>query len=83
MNKNVLDHEPHLALFVEDDNALTFYKAIAEFGLTNLTENGCIYLEINESLAVETSELFFNLGYRFIELKKDLNNKNRMLKVQK
>jgi len=83
MNKNVLEHEPHLALFVDDDDALIFYKAIAAFGLSNLNQHGSIYLEINENLAAETSELFYNLGYRFVELKKDLNEKNRMLKVQK
>jgi len=83
MNKNVLEHEPHLALFVDDHDALIFYKAIAAFGLSNLNQHGSIYLEINENLAAEISELFYNLGYRFVELKKDLNEKNRMLKVQK
>lgn len=83
MHKNVLDYEPHLALFVDDENALVFYSAIAKFGITNLKHNGKIYLEINENLANETSKIFYDLGYKFVEIKKDINGKNRMLKVNK
>jgi release factor glutamine methyltransferase len=83
MHKNVLDHEPHLALFVDDDNALIFYKTIANFGITNLKHNGKVYLEINENLAAETSQIFYDLGYKLVEIKKDINGKDRMLKIHK
>ena len=60
MAKNVLDFEPNSALFVENNNPLIFYKAIAEFAKTHLNKGGNIWLEINEYLAEETAELFRN-----------------------
>lgn len=83
MHKNVLDYEPHIALFVEDDDALIFYKVIAKFGLTNLKPAGIIYLEINESLAKETAAIFIQFGYHSTEIRKDLNGKERMIRVTK
>lgn len=83
MHKNVLDFEPHLALFVKDNDALIFYKLIANFGLNNLKEGGTIYLEINESLAEETANVFIDLGYKEAIIRKDLNDKNRMIKILK
>ena len=58
MQRNVLDHEPHIALFVPDNDALIFYRKIAAFGLEHLHEKGEIYLEINEALAEEVTNLF-------------------------
>jgi release factor glutamine methyltransferase len=81
MHKNVLDHEPHIALFVDD--ALIFYKVIAKFGLTNLKPAGIIYLEINESLAKETADIFIQFGYHSTEIRNDLNGKERMIRVTK
>ena len=79
MKPNVLDHEPHLALFVENDNPLVFYDAIARFALHALTENGKLYFEINENLQNEMKLLLENLGFESIEFKKDMNNKTRMM----
>jgi len=81
MQPNVLQHEPHIALFVPDDDALLFYKAIADFGLAHLTNNGHIYLEINERLGKEVSQLLEHKGFTNIELRKDLQDKDRMIKA--
>jgi release factor glutamine methyltransferase len=83
MRKNVLNYEPHSALFVEDDDALKFYQRIAEIASQSLIDNGAIYLEINETLANETAELFTEIGFSKIEIRKDMNGKDRMLKAEK
>lgn len=80
MAKNVLNHEPALALFVPDDDTLLFYRKIALFGKTHLAEKGQIYLEINEALGAKVLELFEKEGYQ-VELRKDLQGKDRMVKV--
>lgn len=83
MKNNVLKHEPHLALFVDDNNPLIFYKAILDFAVDNLNENGTIYLEINEYLSKEMLQLFQEYEYKEVDLKKDLFGKARMLKAKK
>jgi release factor glutamine methyltransferase len=80
IKKNVLDYEPHLALFVEDMDALLFYRKIAQLALKNLTTNGLLFFEINQYLGKETVELLENLGFKNIELKKDIYGNNRMIK---
>ena len=80
MPLNVLDHEPGTALFVPDNDALVFYKAIVDFGKKHLNKNGIIYTEINESLAEETAFIFQLNEYR-TELKKDMQGKERMIKA--
>lgn len=79
MQPNVLKYEPAVALFVPDNDPLVFYRAIAEFGKTNLNRNGSIYAEIHESLGTSTSALFREAGY-ITELKKDMQGKERMLR---
>lgn len=81
MKANVLDFEPHSALFVPDDDTLKFYSAIADFAVSGLADNGKIYLEINENLGKETQHLFRQKGFSKSELRKDLNGKDRMLKI--
>ena len=80
IKKNVLDYEPHLALFVEDTDALLFYRKIAQLALKNLTPNGLLFFEINQYLGIETVELLENLGFKNIELKKDIYGNDRMIK---
>lgn len=80
MRLNVIDHEPATALFVPDNDALIFYKAIADFGKKHLIKNGIMYMEINESFGNETSVLFQSKGYRTV-LKKDMQGKERMIKA--
>jgi release factor glutamine methyltransferase len=80
IKKNVLDYEPHLALFVEDTDALLFYRKIAQLSLKNLSPNGLLFFEINQYLGKETVELLENLGFKNIELKKDIYDNNRMIK---
>ncbi len=77
---NVLDNEPHLALFVEDNNPLQFYKAITDFAVNNLKPNGKLYFEINQYLGNETKQLLINANFEDVELLKDLNGNDRMLK---
>jgi release factor glutamine methyltransferase len=83
MQKNVLEYEPHLALFVENDDPLSFYKAIATFADTNLKPGGSIYLEMHESLGAEVKKIFSSKGFSKIEIRKDMQGKDRMVKVEK
>ncbi len=82
MHQNVLEFEPHTALFVPDNDALVFYKAIYNFSKTHLLPNGSIYLEINEVFGKEVVDLFSEAG-TLVELRKDMQGKDRMIKVQR
>jgi release factor glutamine methyltransferase len=79
IKKNVLAYEPHLALFVEDTDALLFYRKIAQLALTSLAPNGKLFFEINQYLGKETVELLENLGFKNIELRKDFVGNDRMI----
>lgn len=79
IKKNVLNNEPHLALFVADDDALVFYRKIAQLAQKNLSKNGRLFFEINQYLGKETVELLNNLGFKNIELKKDIYENDRMI----
>lgn len=81
MDKNVLDHEPHLALFVADEDPLLFYKIIADFSLKHLRPGGKLYFEINAAYGPETKDLLEKKGFKNPTLISDLNNKNRILRV--
>jgi release factor glutamine methyltransferase len=81
MHNNVLVHEPHIALFVSDENPLVFYKAIADFAKTNLNSSGQLYFEINEYLGSEMVEMLKNKGFINIELRQDMQGKDRMVKA--
>lgn len=80
---NVLDNEPHLALFVENDNPLIFYKAITDFAVDKLKSNGSLYFEINQYLGQETKQLLVDAEFKAVELREDLNGNDRMLKGTK
>ena len=80
MKPNVLDNEPHLALFVKDEKPLIFYEAISQFAALNLTENGKLYFEINEYLGNDMIDLLKNNNFKNIELKQDIFKKDRMIK---
>ena len=82
MSKVVLDYEPHLALFVDDDNALVFYEAIADFSCEHLHRQGSVYMEIHESLGKEVLQLFSEKGFTNISLRKDMQGKDRMVKLR-
>jgi len=81
MNPNVLQYEPALALFVADTQPLYFYDLIADFAQEKLTPKGSLFFEINEHFAEQTRELLLQKDFQYIELRKDLNNKWRMLKA--
>ena len=81
IKKNVLDNEPHLALFVEDSDALIFYRKIAELAQKNLVSNGQLFFEINQYLGNETLTLLAEMGFKNIELRKDIYGNDRMLKA--
>ena len=76
---NVLEYEPHLALFVEDTDALLFYRKIAQLAKQNLSENGMLFFEINQYLGKETVELLEDLGFNNVLLKKDIYGNDRMI----
>jgi len=81
MQSNVLDYEPHLALFVPNENPLLFYEKIADIAVKHLTENGRLYVEINEQFGDEVVLLFNKKGFNKVEIIKDINDKNRMVKA--
>lgn len=82
MQKNVLDWEPEEALFVPDEDPLVFYRAILEFARLSLLPGGSIFFEINEKFGPQVSEAARNYGFSTIELKKDLNGKDRMIRIR-
>ena len=81
IKKNVLDFEPHLALFVEDNDALIFYRKIAELAQKHLSQNGQLFFEINQYLGKETVDLIEKMGFKNIELRKDIYGNDRMIKA--
>lgn len=81
MHANVLEHEPHLALFVSNDDPLTFYEAIANLASEKLTTNGNVYAEIHEDLGSATLALFQKKGFGRATVRKDMQNKERMIKA--
>jgi len=83
MEKNVLDYEPHIALFVPDRDPLVFYEKIAQAGLLQLEEGGSLFFEINPALGTETCLLLQKLGYTRVELRQDMFGKDRMVRAQK
>ncbi|TXD85170.1 peptide chain release factor N(5)-glutamine methyltransferase [Subsaximicrobium wynnwilliamsii] len=83
MQANVLDHEPHEALFVEDGNPLLFYRAICELAQAKLKPGGSLYFEINEYLGDEMVQLLKSFHFEDIELKSDIFGKPRMIKAVK
>jgi len=82
MHNNVLDNEPHLALFVEDSDPLLFYRTIAKFGLQYLNRPGKIYFEINEAFGKETAQIMESLGYSAIQVIEDLHGRDRIVSAK-
>ena len=83
MDSNVLDYEPHLALFVPDSDPLLFYRAIALYAIKHLTANGCLYFEINQAYPAETTSLLEQTGFSKIEVHTDCFNKPRFISAIK
>ncbi len=83
MDNNVLNYEPHQALFVADNDALVFYKAISHFSENHLRQNGKIYFEINEEKGNEIVELAKSKNFVNVKLHKDINGKNRFVSGSK
>ena len=83
MEKNVLEHEPSIALFVPDEDPLKFYRAIAEYASSALKPEGALYFEINPIYEKETREMLQSLGFKDIETKEDAFGKKRMMKAKK
>lgn len=79
MERNVLDHEPHLALFVPDEDPLLFYRKIAELGVEILSTGGRLYFEINRAYGRETVLLLEGLGYSNVQLVQDQFGNDRMV----
>ena len=79
MSKNVLDFDPELALFVEDENPLLFYKRITNLAVENLNTNGYLFFEIHENFGKETEQLLLNNGFVDTHIIKDMQGKDRMV----
>lgn len=82
IKKNVLDNEPHLALFVSDNDALVFYRKIAQLAQKNLSKNGQLFFEINQYLGKEMIALLEEMNFKNIELRQDIYKNDRMLKAE-
>ncbi len=82
MHQNVLAHEPHHALFVSNENPLIFYNAIADYALQHLKKDGFLFFEINEYLGAQTVNLLVEKRFTAIELRKDMQGKDRMICAQ-
>ena len=83
MEKNVLDHEPHSALFVSEEDPLIFYRKIVDLAEGHLNKNGKLYFEINEAYGKEIVQLLKDRGFENVALKKDFNGKDRMVRGTK
>ena len=83
ISANVLKHEPHLALFVVDEDSLLFYRNITQFANQFLNCNGQLYFEINEYLGKDMIKLLNDEGFVDVELKTDIFGKDRMIKAVK
>jgi release factor glutamine methyltransferase len=83
MLPNVLDNEPHLALFVPDLDPLMFYRSISNFSLEYLKPSGLLYFEINERFGNEIVIMLNKIGFSSIEIKRDINGKDRMVRCEK
>ena len=83
IKKNVLDHEPHLALFVDDNDPLLFYRKIAQLALKSLNSKGYLFFEINQYLGKEMNDLLIQMGFENVILKKDIYNNDRMIRATK
>ncbi len=83
MQKNILDYEPGLALFVDDNNPLIFYNAVCRFAKHHLSSEGKLYFEINEGFGKEVESLMLSFGFSSVELIKDINGKYRITKALK
>ncbi len=83
MEQNVLEHEPHIALFVPDDDPLLFYRAIANYGQTALKPGGWLYFEINPLYARDMQHMLSERSYHDIEIREDQFGKQRMIRAQR
>ena len=83
MKQNVLKHEPHIALFVDDSEPLKYYESIINLSSENLNPKGLIFFEINENYKHQLNKLAQNYEYNIIEFKLDIHNKNRFLILSK
>ncbi|MCK9413404.1 MAG: peptide chain release factor N(5)-glutamine methyltransferase [Prolixibacteraceae bacterium] len=83
MERNVVDFEPHVALFVPDHDPLIFYRAIARFAAVHLQLHGSLYFEINEAMGDQTAKLLIEFGFQDIQIRRDLQGKSRMIKARK
>ena len=81
MEKNVLEYEPGLALFVADNDPLIFYRRIADFASIHLKNNGRLYFEINEAFGKECVKMLIQKGFSEVILKKDIHDKDRMIRA--
>ena len=79
---NVLEYEPHLALFVNDDDPLIFYKKIAVYAFDNLNNNGRLYFEINEFYGEEVKRILLKNNFKNVQIIKDINSKDRIIKAE-
>jgi release factor glutamine methyltransferase len=81
MASHITAHEPPGALFVPDENPLLFYLSIARFARQHLREGGQLYLEVHEKFGIKVIDLLQEKGFISVELRQDINGKDRMIKA--
>lgn len=82
MTHNVLDYEPHGALFVPDENPLLFYRAIINFAKNHLRQGGCLFFEINRAFSQQMKDLLLHEGFSGVSLRQDMFGNDRMIKAE-
>jgi release factor glutamine methyltransferase len=82
MHPNVVEYEPHEALFVPDKDPLLFYTAIAEFAFLHLVRPGSLYLEINEQFGKQVHDILLSTGFDKAEVMKDIHGKDRFIRAE-
>ena len=82
MERNVLDYEPAIALFVPDENPLLYYRAISDFAATHLFSSGKLFFEINEHFVYEIKELLLSKGFNKVDMLTDFRQKNRFVRAE-
>lgn len=81
LEDNVLQYEPHIALFVEDEDPLLFYRKIAHMGQTQLADGGSLFFELNTFTAKKVEQMLVEMNYKRVELRQDLSGNDRMIKA--
>ena len=83
MPRHVLEHEPSLALYVENEDVLQFYRTIGNFASMQLKKGGFLYFELNQYHAEEIATLLIDMGFQNVDIIADFYEQDRFIRAQK